>query len=154
MSQSDSAFFKSFLVILGILVLFTFSVVAIAKMIAPQTEMSDLARKKLNERIAPVGTVITDADQLVVSAVTTSVSSEPKSGQEVIDAACLACHQAGVAGAPSMADAAEWERRLGESGIDGLIASVINGKGAMPPRGGSQFSDDELAAAVKVMVGQ
>jgi cytochrome c5 len=35
-----------------------------------------------------------------------------------------------------------------------LVTSVANGKGAMPPRGGSNLSDDELRRAVEHLVGQ
>lgn len=48
--------------------------------------------------------------------------------------ACMACHAAGVAGAPKAFDAAAWESRLA-LGMDTLVNSVTNGKGAMPPRG-------------------
>jgi len=36
--------------------------------------------------------------------------------------------------------------------MDGLVASVINGRGGMPARGGSALSDDEIAEAVKWLV--
>lgn len=48
--------------------------------------------------------------------------------------ACAACHAMAVAGAPKAFDKAAWEPRLA-LGMDALVASVTNGKGAMPPRG-------------------
>ena len=66
--------------------------------------------------------------------------------------ACLACHAAGVAGAPKLGDKAAWGPRLA-AGVDGLTASVIKGKGAMPPKGGSSASDAEIKAVVQYMVG-
>ncbi len=66
--------------------------------------------------------------------------------------ACAACHAAGVAGAPKLNDK-EPGRRAWPQGIDGLTASVIKGKGAMPPRGGSSASDAEIKAVVEYMVG-
>ncbi len=65
--------------------------------------------------------------------------------------ACAACHIAGVAGAPKLGDKAAWAPRLA-AGIDGMTASVIKGKGAMPPKGGSSASDADLRAAVEYMV--
>ncbi len=62
----------------------------------------------------------------------------------------MACHAAGVAGAPKFGDKAAWAPRLG-AGVDGLTASVIKGKGAMPPKGGSGASDAEIKAAVEFM---
>ncbi|WP_418317461.1 c-type cytochrome [Piscinibacter sakaiensis] len=64
---------------------------------------------------------------------------------------CAACHVAGVAGAPKLGDKAAWAPRLA-AGIDGLTASVIKGKGAMPPRGGSTATDAEIKSLVEYMV--
>ena len=66
--------------------------------------------------------------------------------------ACAVCHVAGVAGAPKFGDKAGWAPRL-VAGVDGLTASAIKGKGAMPPRGGSTASDAEIKAVVAYMVG-
>ena len=65
---------------------------------------------------------------------------------------CAACHVAGVANAPKLGDKAAWAPRLA-AGVDGLTASVIKGKGAMPPKGGSGASDGEIKAVVAYMVG-
>ncbi len=65
--------------------------------------------------------------------------------------ACAACHVAGVANAPKLGDKAAWGPRLA-LGVDGLTASVIKGKGAMPPRGGSTGSDADIKAVVQYMV--
>ena len=64
---------------------------------------------------------------------------------------CQACHVAGVANAPKLGDKAAWAPRLAQ-GIDGLTASVIKGKGAMPPRGGSTAPDADIKAVVSYMV--
>ena len=64
---------------------------------------------------------------------------------------CQTCHVAGLAGAPKLGDKAAWAPRLAQ-GIDGLTASVIKGKGAMPPKGGSAASDAEIKAVVAYMV--
>jgi cytochrome c5 len=65
--------------------------------------------------------------------------------------ACAACHVAGVANAPKLGDKANWAPRVA-MGVDALTASVIKGKGAMPPRGGSTGSDAEIKAVVQYMV--
>jgi cytochrome c5 len=64
---------------------------------------------------------------------------------------CVACHAAGVANAPKLGDKAAWGPRLA-AGVDGLTASAIKGKGAMPPKGGSAASDSEIKAVVQYMV--
>ncbi|MGS2745239.1 c-type cytochrome [Halomonas sp. LS-001] len=66
---------------------------------------------------------------------------------------CVACHANGVAGAPLIGDAEAWAPRI-EQGTDALYQSVFNGKGAMPPRGASQGSDEEIMAVVDYMVSQ
>ncbi len=66
--------------------------------------------------------------------------------------ACAVCHLSGVANAPKLGDKAAWAPRLA-AGVDGLTASAIKGKGAMPPRGGSAGSDAEIKAVVAYMVG-
>src|SRR5690349_18546089 len=63
---------------------------------------------------------------------------------------CQVCHAAGVAGAPKIGDKAAWAPRLAQ-GIDGLTASAIKGKGAMPPKGGSTASDADIKAVVSYM---
>ncbi len=73
-------------------------------------------------------------------------------GSKVYASGCSVCHATGVAGAPKLGDKAAWSPRLAQ-GIDGLTASVIKGKGAMPPRGGvANANDAELRAAVEYMV--
>ena len=64
---------------------------------------------------------------------------------------CQTCHVAGLAGAPKLGDKAAWAPRLAQ-GVDGLTASAIKGKGAMPPKGGSAASDAEIKAVVAYMV--
>ncbi len=58
---------------------------------------------------------------------------------------------AGVAGAPKFDDTEEWAKRA-EKGYAMLAQTVAMGKGAMPPRGGSDLTDDELLVAVEYMV--
>jgi cytochrome c5 len=66
--------------------------------------------------------------------------------------ACAVCHAAGVAGAPKFGDKAAWAARLA-AGVDGLTASAIKGKGAMPAKGGAATaSDADIKAAVAYMV--
>lgn len=66
---------------------------------------------------------------------------------------CVACHANGVAGSPLIGDAEAWGPRI-EQGKDALYQSVFNGKGAMPPRGASQGSDEEIIAVVDYMVSE
>ena len=67
---------------------------------------------------------------------------------------CFACHSTGAAGAPVTGDAAAWAPRM-ENGAEALIASVRNGKGAMPPTGlCADCTDDELKELIEFMAGK
>jgi cytochrome c5 len=59
-----------------------------------------------------------------------------------------------VAGAPKLGDKAAWAPRIA-TGMDSLLKSVINGKNAMPPKGGNAaLTDAQVKAAVAYMVDQ
>lgn len=73
-----------------------------------------------------------------------------KTGEEVYKAQCVACHAAGLAGAPKFGDAAAWGARNGQ-GYDTLLTSALKGKGAMGAQGGGDFSDLEIGRAVVYM---
>ena len=79
-----------------------------------------------------------------------------ENGKAVYDAQCAMCHVPGLANAPKFGDKAAWAPRLA-TGHDALLAAVLKGKGAMPPRGGNpkltdaqaQAALDHLLASVK-----
>ena len=73
-----------------------------------------------------------------------------KTGEEVYKAQCVACHAAGLAGAPKFSDAAAWGARNGQ-GYEVLLTSALKGKGAMGAQGGGDFSDLEIGRAVVYM---
>ncbi len=77
-----------------------------------------------------------------------AAASAGGAGEALYKQACVACHAAGVAGSPKFGDKAAWAPRIA-TGIDALTASVIKGKGAMPPKGGSAASDADIRAAVE-----
>ncbi|NDV13259.1 c-type cytochrome [Crenobacter caeni] len=72
-------------------------------------------------------------------------------GKKIYDSACVACHAAGVAGAPKFGDKAAWAPRIAK-GEDALVASGIKGLNAMPPKGTFAGPDAEFKAAVQYMV--
>jgi cytochrome c5 len=75
------------------------------------------------------------------------------SPRQLYEGACMACHASGVAGAPKTGDSAAWQPRLG-NGIDGLLSTAISGKGAMPPKGGSTFSDEQLRSIIEFILAE
>ena len=90
----------------------------------------------------------------VVAAITAppavAVKVASNSGEALYNQVCTGCHAAGVAGAPKFADKAAWAPRI-KTGIDAMTTSVIKGKGAMPPKGGSAASDADIRVAVEYM---
>ena len=75
-------------------------------------------------------------------------------GKAVYVKACAACHTQSIAGSPALGDSKAWAPRIAQ-GMDAMVAAVVKGKGAMPPRGGQPaLSDAEIRAAVEFMVSQ
>jgi cytochrome c5 len=96
------------------------------------------------KRIAPVGRVeLKDASDV----------SALKTGEQVYQAACAACHNSGAAGAPKLADAGAWAARI-KTGYDTLLNSALKGKGAMGAQGGGDYADVEIGRTVVYMANQ
>ena len=96
------------------------------------------------KRIAPVGRVeLKDASDVAAM----------KTGEQVYQGVCAACHNAGAAGAPKLADAGTWAPRI-KTGYDALLNSALKGKGAMGAQGGGDYSDIEIGRAVVYMTNQ
>jgi cytochrome c5 len=76
-----------------------------------------------------------------------AASGAPKDGATVYNTVCGACHNTGAAGAPKIDDKGAWAARVA-TGKEALYKSAIGGKNAMPPKGGSSLSDDEIKGAV------
>lgn len=76
-----------------------------------------------------------------------------KTGEQVYQAQCAACHATGAAGAPKLGDAGAWGPRVG-TGYEALLTSALKGKGNMGAQGGGDFSDFEIGRAVVYMANQ
>lgn len=148
----DKVFFATFGAVLAALGAIFFICIVAARAIAPEPALDPEALAKLEERIRPVGSAVTDPAALVK--VAAKAAREPYTGEQVLEKYCNACHMAGVMGAPKEDDKAAWSARASAAGgLDGLTASAIKGKNAMPPRGGgADLSDDEVKAAVETML--
>ena len=103
-----------------------------------------LGKQSVAERIQPVGRVeIKDASDV----------ASLKTGEQVYQAQCAACHATGAAGAPKLGDAALWGPRI-KAGFDALLHSAMKGKGNMGAQSGGDFSDMEIARAVVYIANQ
>ena len=135
------------LVILLAFVVPIFSIVLLVKLVLsqPSADAGALAPEAVAARIQPVGRVEFGAAAAPVGA---------RKGEDIVKAACAACHQAGVANAPKLGDRAAWAPRL-QQGLKEMLANAIKGKGAMPPRGGdASLTDAELTRAIIFMANQ
>lgn len=129
--------------------------------------MANQAGAKFSEPAAPAAPAAATAatSTPVAAAAVTAASTAPASAvaasapksaapdaAKIYASACAACHAAGIAGAPKFGDKAAWAPRA-KSGVDALTATVIGGKGAMPPRGGvATATDADLRATVEYML--
>src|SRR5690606_30313681 len=77
-----------------------------------------------------------------------------KTGQQVYESTCVACHGAGVAGAPKLGDNAAWAPFI-KAGYEDMVNKALHGVGAMPPKGGNpSLSDFEVERAVVYIANQ
>jgi len=154
-STKDSDFFRTMTLVIVALTVF-FVIIVVAALLISNSDNSatngtdPLVAAKIETLIEPVGQVNVDASAATASAA-------PAAG-DAIDAGaeyqskCFACHGTGAAGAPKLGDKAAWESRIA-AGKDSLYNNAINGKGAMPAKGGhASLSDDAIKAIVDHMV--
>jgi cytochrome c5 len=137
-------------------VFLTVVVLLAANLIDPREAEMNAAQVKLaQQRIEPVGQLnlksnpqqpVAEAPMVIASA------ADESSGKQVYSGLCQACHATGAGGAPLVGDAKAWQPRLAQ-GVQALYRSAINGKGAMPPKGGNPtLADVEIKAAVDYML--
>lgn len=109
-----------------------------------------LADSELVQRIKPVGEVCMAGEACAAAVV--EVAAGPRSGKDLYDTKCMACHASGVAGAPKLGDSVAWGDRINAKGLDGLFDSAWNGINAMPPKGTcNDCTEDEIKSAIKYM---
>ncbi|MGH8621634.1 MAG: c-type cytochrome [Burkholderiales bacterium] len=156
---------KNISIILGVsivLILFLFVLVAHHSEIPDQVRQHRGAlmstATSVDERIKPVGRVEVAAaeTQREPGKIAVAAPKPDRDGQQVYQAGCVACHDAGIAGAPKLGDKGQWAKRIAK-GVDTLYASAVNGvqgsTGAMPPKGGNlALSNAEVKAAVDYIV--
>ncbi len=106
----------------------------------PDRENPNLAEQAVAKRIAKVGMLRLQDNS----------PHEPKTGEQVFAAQCGACHTSGALGSPKFGDKAAWGPRSSK-GFEALLTSALKGKNAMPPQGGGNYDELEIARAVVYM---
>ena len=165
--SSDQKFFDLYSLVIGILIVFTFAILILAFWMSDRTQdvftrQGAEYKAAVAERLRPVGRVYLPGEETENQLLTTAAEPEPVaaqlSGPQVYNQACLACHGAGIAGAPILGDVENWAPRIAQ-GMDVLNDHAINGftgeAGYMPPKGGRvDLSDEEVISAVEYMVAE
>ncbi|HAB65665.1 MAG TPA: cytochrome c5 family protein, partial [Pseudomonas sp.] len=118
---------------------------------APAAEAPAAAAAAAAAPAAP-GPAATPAAPAATAPAAAPAIASADSGKKAYDAACIACHGAGIAGAPKFGDKAAWTARLGQ-GANVMYEHALKGfqgkTGFMPPKGGSTLPDAEVKAAVE-----
>ena len=121
---------------------------------AVAADLTNAQRDAIVERIKPVGESCVAGDSTCAAAPATVVSAEPRTGEDVYNAACMACHSTGAAGAPKYGDAVAWSGRIAK-GMPALYATGVGGvpgTGMIAKGGCMSCSDEDVYAAVDYMV--
>lgn len=163
-AEHDRKFFDTFMLVLGILIGIAVLLYVLARIIASGTQEKHVITDPVNqavvaERIAPVAKVAVAGQDNSALAPVQAAAAEPAKelgGEEVFNMACMACHGAGVAGAPKYGDKAAWAPRIAK-GMDTLHKHSLEGfqgnSGFMPPKGGrADLADKSILNAVEYMV--
>ncbi|HEV2110001.1 MAG TPA: c-type cytochrome [Gammaproteobacteria bacterium] len=160
--KHDQHFYDTFMLVLGILVAFAVAMYWLAGSIATATpgayeKGSSTEEQLIDQRLAPIGDVQISgnaATQMAVAPAGGAASGAPKSGKEIWQGTCSACHQAGLLGAPKIGDQAAWAPRVAK-GMELLKQHALHGFNQMPAHGGnSALTDAEVVSALEYMVGQ
>jgi cytochrome c5 len=160
--SSDTHFFNSFSLVLGILILFAIILFGVARSIGADTQGKDVLLDPLHltgvqENIAPFAHVaIAGKDNSALAVVTAPAGAGPAAdvpatGELAFNKVCSACHSTGVNGAPKIGDHAAWGPRIAQ-GKETLYKDAIAGKGNMPPKGGTAWPDATIRMAVDYML--
>jgi cytochrome c5 len=157
----DKKFFDTFMLVLGILIAIAVVLYILARIIASNTQDKNIhedprMKAAVAERIAPVARVAIEGQaNPALEAEQKPAAAEELAGDVAFNRACVACHGAGVAGAPKHGDKAAWAPRLAK-GIDTLHKHALEGfqgqAGFMPPKGGAvDLTDKSVTNAVDYM---
>ena len=163
MNQQDKSFLITFTTVLSVLVIITVAIFLAARMVSLVSVAPDDGVRKqatAEERIKPVAKVAVagaSAPQATKAAATpapvaTQVASAKQPGEDTFNAACTACHTAGVLGAPKLGSKQDWEPRFAQ-GLDTLVNHAVNGIRSMPAKGGNPaLTEQDIKNTVTYML--
>jgi len=157
--SSDTHFFNSFSLVLGILILFAIILFGVARSIGESTQekevlLDPMHLKDVQKNVAPFAHVAVagkDNSALAIVTAPAAAANVPTTGEQAFNQVCSACHSTGVNGAPKIGDHAAWGPRIAQ-GKETLYKDAIAGKGTMPPKGGTTWPDATIRMTVDYMV--
>ena len=149
--HEHSSFIKTPQQLIAVIVLAFVVPIAVIAMLASLASTSvepgatAFSEEAIAKRLKPVGEVVVAAG---------GGAAAVRTGQQVTEAVCAACHATGALNAPRIGDTKAWAPLIKE-GLEHLTQTAIKGIRQMPPRGGNpDLSDVEVARAVAFMANQ
>ncbi|MDT0581985.1 MULTISPECIES: c-type cytochrome [Alteromonadaceae] len=118
----------------------------ISALVIVSVNAQETTDQDLLDRIKPVGKVH-------VAGAAPAAAAGPRTGKQIYDGACVACHTSGVLGAPKLQVAADWKPRLDEKGFEQVWKNAVNGINAMPAMGTcGDCTEEDIKVAVEYMI--
>ncbi len=165
MRNYDLEFLKRFSMLIALLMAITLGLILFAAYLHTRipAEVSPLAAKRTEMRIAPAGAVYTGAAAQAAAHAAAMAKAASQvayggstDGKVIYDNLCTACHTNGVGKAPTL-DHGHWDARIAQ-GKDTLYKHAVEGYtgpdgGIMPPKGGNPaLTEEQIHATVDWML--
>lgn len=161
--SSDTQFFNSFSLVLGILVATAIVIFIFARSVGADTQEKNVLEEPLHlkevhanvEPLAHEAIAGQDNSALVVKTQPAGGAggAAPDTGEAAYKQVCHSCHDSGLLGAPKFGDKSAWGPRIAQ-GKDALYKAALGGKGNMPAKGGTTWPDATIRMTVDYMVSQ
>lgn len=128
--------------------------VTVAQLVTRGSDVSKspaMSDAEVAKRLQPAGAVaLSDAKAPKIEPGGAGAPAE-RTGERVVQAQCMKCHQTGEGGAPKIGDRAAWIPRV-KKGLEPVVRAAIGGHDNMPARGGrADLTDTEFRNAVIYM---
>ncbi len=168
MRNYDLEFLKRFSMVIALLMAITLGLIIFAAYLHTSIppEVSPMAAKRTEQRIAPAGAVYAGSTgaaaqaaahaAALVKAASQVAYGGTTDGKVIYDNLCTACHTNGVGKAPTL-DHEHWDARIAQ-GKDTLYKHAVEGYtgpdgGIMPPKGGNPaLTEEQIHATVDWML--
>jgi cytochrome c5 len=150
--------FNSLKTILYLFLAFVFAINNIAIATKSNIELDEISKQEIIDRLSAFTHSCKQNEPCAKLANNTLEDSSGKNrtAEDIYNKYCVACHLAGILGAPKKGNSQDWKKHLAnhKGNFNDMWHSAIKGIGAMPPRGNcSNCSDDEIKSTIEFMSG-